>query len=116
MSNLLEETIEILGENGKNEKDVRWVSVCSGDQYGFENDGMIVALSWESFKSKANREYDDGFGRSEVKSSLQVVGSDFWLERHEYDGSEWWEFKEMPKMPTDFLETVKIFEGDHENV
>jgi hypothetical protein len=25
-----------------------------------------------------------------------VVGKDWWLERHEYDGSEWWEFKTMP--------------------
>jgi hypothetical protein len=26
-----------------------------------------------------------------------VIGSDWWLERHEYDGSEWWEFKSLPK-------------------
>lgn len=25
-----------------------------------------------------------------------VVGDDWWLERHEYDGSEWWEFKRLP--------------------
>lgn len=29
-----------------------------------------------------------------------IVGDDWWMERHEYDGSEWWEFKELPKKPT----------------
>jgi len=29
--------------------------------------------------------------------SLTVAGDDWWLERHGYDGSEWWEFKTLPK-------------------
>ena len=31
--------------------------------------------------------------------SLVVVGKDFWLERNNYDGSEWWEFKQVPVEP-----------------
>ena len=30
---------------------------------------------------------------------LLIVGDDWWLERHEYDGAEWWEFKTLPCEP-----------------
>ncbi len=81
MANLLEETIEILEENDKTFDDV--IGVC----------GNEFQISIEDFKLLANREYDDGYGSQEVASDLVVVGKDFWLERHEYDGSEWWEYK-----------------------
>ena len=48
---------------------------------------------WENFKEVANVEYDSGFGSPQVAEDLIIMGSDFWLERHEYDGSEWWEYK-----------------------
>jgi hypothetical protein len=32
--------------------------------------------------------------------TLQLVGETFWIERAEYDGSEWWEYKEIPKRPS----------------
>ena len=35
---------------------------------------------------------------------LLIVGKDFWLERVEYDGSEWWEFKTMPREPEETRE------------
>ena len=41
----------------------------------------------------------NGFGGAEVNENLFVVGADWWLERHEYDGSEWWEFKTLPTKP-----------------
>jgi len=85
--NLLNETLETLEENGKQEKDVLWV----GD--------YELYFSWKSFKEVANKEYDSGFGGEEVNSELVVIGKDWWLERHEYDGSEWWEFKELPMKP-----------------
>jgi len=85
--NLLIETIEILENNGKKPVDVLWV----GDQNQF--------VTWENFAKKANFEYDNGFGRNEIDLSLKVVGHDWWLERHEYGGSEWWEFKTLPSKP-----------------
>lgn len=32
------------------------------------------------------------------------MGDDWWLERHEYDGSEWFELKELPDKPKQKLE------------
>lgn len=86
--NLLEETISVLKENEKTELDVEWV----GNEEGF-------SIDWETFKEISNKTYDSGFGRAEVAEDLLVVGKDFWLERHEYDGSEGWRFKKYPEKP-----------------
>jgi len=40
--------------------------------------------------------YNSGFGGQEIAKDLVVVGTGWWMERHEYDGSEWWEFKAPP--------------------
>lgn len=87
--NLLEETIEILQNCKHSTEDVLWVGV----------DGEW-SCSWQQFeKVVANLVYNNGYGISEINDDLKVVGKDFWLERHEYDGSEWWEYKEQPVMP-----------------
>lgn len=97
MANLLQETIDFLKEHGKTENDVLWVGRnddgCSSDK------AANVKNSWEWFKKNADFEYDDDLGINEIPLSLIIVGKDFWLERHEYDGAEWFEFKTMPKEP-----------------
>ena len=85
--NLLEETLEVLAKFGKTPKDVRWVGSADGE----------FAITWDEFVKIADVEYNDGFGAQEVAEDLVVVGDDWWLERREYDGSEWWEFKTLPK-------------------
>lgn len=87
MTNLLKETIQKLNENNKTENDILWV--------GSEN----YKTTWEHFKTISDIEYDSGYGGNEISMDLLIVGKDFWLERHEYDGSEWWEYKQMPKEP-----------------
>jgi hypothetical protein len=88
MTNLLEETLDVLKANGKTPDDVRWVG----------NKGSN-ASTWQEFKRLAKVNYDNGYGSAEIDTTLVVVGSDWWLERHEYDGSEWWEFKSLPHRP-----------------
>lgn len=88
MINLLRETVEVLGANDKKLEDVKWIGIP-----GFGT------IDIEVFKYVADKEYDNGFGGEEVNLSLVVVGDSWWLERHEYDGSEWWEYKELPKKP-----------------
>lgn len=61
--------------------------------------GNHFRISKEQFKELAlNTDYDNSWGAPEVATDLKIVGSDFWLERHEYDGSEWWEYKTMPNI------------------
>lgn len=102
--NLLKETIEDLNENNKKTIDVLWVG---RHYYDFENKKLVTyKATWDEFCMKANFEYDAGFGSAKIPGDLIVVGKDFWLERHEYDGSEWWEFKAMPEEPTETRELV----------
>jgi len=86
--NLLAETIAVLRDNGKRESDVLWVGSKDGE----------YAISWEEFVEIAKDvNYNNGFGSQEIAEDLVVVGKNWWLERAEYDGSEWWEYKEKPK-------------------
>ena len=48
-------------------------------------------------------------GIEHVCLGLLVVGDNWWLERHEYDGSEWWEFKTIPNKPKGELRLCDIW-------
>lgn len=103
--NLLNETLRCLAANGKSFNDVNFCMIDIQEHhdyydvyYNAEYNGPVY-FSWEDFKRLADRKYDSGYGGTEVHDHLKIVGSDFWLERHEYDGSEWWEFKQLPKIP-----------------
>ncbi len=87
MRNLLLETKQVLEENGKSINDIVWVG-CKD----FE-------IPLASFLTLSDEEYDSGYGGNEVPIDLVIVGNDWWLERGEYDGAEWWEFKTLPKRP-----------------
>ena len=98
MSNLLNETIEYLEGHGKTISDIKWVG-CRD---------FWIDIS--QFLELANVEYDDGYGAPEVATDLIVVGDGWWIERHEYDGSEWWEFKTLPQMPME-KRTIRTLVG-----
>lgn len=87
MINLLQETIDKLIEHGKSIEDVQYVT-----------DGQY-RTTWEEFAEVANQEYYNGYGGAAVELCLKIVGNSFWLERHEYDGSEWWSYKTQPVRP-----------------
>ena len=100
MANLLKETKEILERHSKTFDDILFV--------GDKSDHSKITV--KEFLEHANFEYDDGYGLEEINTDLILVGKDFWLERHEYDGSEWWEYKSMPNV-NDFVDgAVYIFE------
>ena len=88
MRNLLQETLDCLEQHCKKESDVLWVG--ADEEYSF---------TWETFKKLADKKYDASCGCAMVHMGLIVVGKDWWLERGEYDGSEWWEFKTYPQKP-----------------
>jgi len=96
MTNLLKETIGVLHENGRSPKDVLFIT--AGDAYCF----------WPEFENAINFEYDSGYGSQLIFDGLKVVGQDWWLERSEYDGSEWWEFKTMPLIPVTRTKELRL--------
>lgn len=87
-TNLLQETIIALTQQSKTVSEVLWV--------GAEGVGK---MSWDQFASVADFMYNSDFGLNEIRENLVVAGSDWWLERWEYDGSEGWSYKTLPKEP-----------------
>ena len=100
MTNLWEETLRELGTYGKTFKDVKYIQ---GSDFG------ITKENFEQVAKKSN--YESGFGAPEVAEDLVIVGDSWWLERHEYDGSEWWEYKEKPKQINEVREVGYLARG-----
>lgn len=100
MVNLWEETIKKLANHGKSFTDVKYIQ---GSDFG---------ITKENFEQVAKKsEYYSGFGTAKVAEDLVIVGDDWWLERHEYDGSEWWEYKETPKQINEVKEVSCLADG-----
>ena len=99
MINFYEETCCKLESYGKTEKDIRWIG--NHDGY-FDMTGITL-------KDIFDFEYDNGYGGAEIDMTLFIVGDDWWLERAEYDGAEWWEFKTMPIKPAYAAKQINIF-------
>lgn len=95
MTNLLNEVNLILVENGKNLDDIKFIT-CD-DKLISREDFLVFAI---------NLNYNDGYGGVKINLSLKIVGNNWWLERHEYDGSEWFEFKTIPIKPLIELENM----------
>lgn len=85
MINFLEETTAILEQHNKS-----WSDVC------FIRTEEVQVKDIEKFKKSMDFEYDNGFGSEKIPMDLILVGNNWWIERHEYDGSEWWEYKSLP--------------------
>jgi hypothetical protein len=43
--------------------------------------------------------YDNGYGGQELYGTIWYVDGT-WSERGEYDGSEWWDYREVPEVPS----------------
>ncbi len=94
--NLLKETKRILDDYDKSMDDVLWIG---RSDYEIPKEEFIVL---------ADKEYNNGYGAQIVAADLIVCGEDFWLERAEYDGAEWWEFKQYPIRPGVIKKGAKI--------
>lgn len=101
LKNLLSETIAECESIGKRTNDIDRVQWVDGHLHA-------VKCTWKTFADAVRHlEYDSGYGAQEINESLAVVFNDgTWLERAEYDGAEWWEYKMCP-VDTDVICTSK---------
>lgn len=78
--------------------------------YWDDNDNYVVSppitlregytpAEYAEFLDKLNFEYDAGYGGQELFGTVWLMEENTWLERGEYDGSEWWEYNKCPKIP-----------------
>lgn len=51
----------------------------------------------QKFWEWMDRRYDDGYGGQNLFGTVWL--EDSWLERAEYDGSEWWAARKRPPLP-----------------
>ena len=106
MTNLLKETVDELEHYNLNQKYIVFIwSAESGH-----------SCTWEEFKLLADQEYDSGYGGQEVASDLIIAfldGSIMW--RHEYDGSECWEYKPKFRQPKKTHKIKSLFCNEYGN-
>jgi hypothetical protein len=81
--------------------------------YGEDIDNNKISLpplhckkDLDEFAEKIDFDYDDGYGQQEVYGVIKLTDGS-WLERYEYDGSEWWELKRVPVFG-EILQNLKL--------
>jgi len=86
--NMKTELVAVLAQHERTLNDIIWVG---GEDYYIPIDNFLELIE--------ATDYYPGFGWQEVAKDLVVMCNGGWLERQEYDGSEWWEFKTTPVQP-----------------
>lgn len=103
------------GKNAKNE----FLSIISGykliaseirymDNIGISHDIKLNPLfsknEYDVFLDSLNNDYDDGYGGQNLFGVI-FCEDGAWMQRDEYDGSEWWSIYQYPDMRKSFNES-----------
>lgn len=109
LSTLADETRRAIGRSGHDVTDILWIGGTGRDDaenlLGSEVPNVIpmgeggVLIDADEFWAVADKTvYDDGYGVTEIPLDIVIMFSDgTWLERREYDGSEWWAWRSISK-------------------
>lgn len=115
--NAREELLKMMKDNGKSTGDIKCAVISLRFDYTDEYDMNIflgknkyhelderakylvlkdghTQAEFDEFLRQLDDEYWDGFGGQELYGYV-MFHDESWLERHEYDGSEWWEYKKF---------------------
>ena len=104
--NLVEETKLYMEKIEKKFEDIDFVNL---PKLVFNEDGSInKSAMWDADYidgtihdfleyAKYFEEYDNGYGGAEVHLIYIIFKDKSWLQRGEYDGSEWWDYMKCPE-------------------
>ena len=53
---------------------------------------------YNQFLEDLDFHYDGGYGIQQLEGTIWMINGE-WIERDEYDGSEWWSYKKCPLIP-----------------
>jgi hypothetical protein len=101
---------ELLGHVALDGSDVICASIYYGSGWGEDKQTRIIlpvaftTEQWAAFLSSLDFTYDSGYGGQHLYGRVWLTDSR-WMERGEYDGSEWWEVRSMPDVPNECLNT-----------
>lgn len=111
--NALNELVCTLGDSASCYKvdDIKWAVIkhipLSGESKFIVLKENHSTDELNEFLNKLDFNYDNDYGSQEVYGYV-VFNDGNWLERQEYDGSEWWEYQREPSFDCIF-ETLKEF-------
>lgn len=101
MTNLLKETLKNMEVYGLVPEDIVYIGTNPN------HNPPHYACSWEEFTKLADAEYSSELGSQQVASDLVIVFSDgTFMDRGEYDGSEWWEIN-LPMLLPEQTKPIK---------
>lgn len=96
--NLKDETLKFLKEHGRTIDEIVWI----GNSNGY--------IEVDEFLKLADFNYDDGYGRNEVRLDICIYGENFIMYRNVYDSSEWWEIKNALNKPMNKMAVTTLRE------
>lgn len=105
--NFLEETKDEIEGSGHTTDDIEFIG----------NRNRTISLGgWEGFAKAIDRTYYNSYGNAEVAGDLAIFFKDHSVMfRHEYDGSEWWEYipssESHREPPVAVLDPGKVWVG-----
>lgn len=96
-----------------NPNEIKCALIYEGEQYNYEtlqydvSEKKILKVNHteeelNSFLNSLDFNYDNGYGGQELFGTVWM-NDGTWLERGEYDGSEWWEHKICPVINDELL-------------
>lgn len=89
-THLLDETLDALSGIGRTPENVTAVIVYPDIPSRTEHATGGKRMSWETFAELAGKVvYDNGWGFNHIRQTV-IIGEDFVMYRHDYDGSERW--------------------------
>ena len=76
------------------------------EYYQFDDSSNKILLregytqeEYNEFLEKMDFEYDSGYGLQHLFGTVWFTEPGVWMERGEYDGSEWWIINKCPEIP-----------------
>lgn len=97
--NLKRETLLKLDEIGRRAEDVEFAKITYFSWQSSDEQKLLIDSEEPFDIEKLNMNYDNGYGVQHICGFI-VFRDKTWLERAEYDGAEWWEFKKCPTKET----------------
>lgn len=106
MSNFIEETLEAINGREVKEFKLEFYSLDFSDadddndirtESSAQGAGKEALMSFFAQLPERAIDYDSGYGSQEWEGWVSFTDNT-WIERSEYDGSEWWSHKSCPKL------------------
>lgn len=105
--NAKEELLNILNENSLT---IKAALIFKKSYYAKNDIEAFLKVNYTigdlvNFLETLDFEYNNGYNTQELYGTVWLTNGN-WIERGEYDGSEWWEYKTCPEIPDELKESI----------